>query len=73
VSTAQQTRKLVTGLADRLGSFLFLIRDRDVKFTGMFDDVVVGEGCKGSDGSSEGAPDERLCRTLGTYGPGCVH
>ena len=34
----------VTGLADRLGSFLFLIRDCDAKFTGMFDDVVVGEG-----------------------------
>ena len=60
----------VTGLADRLGSFLFLIRDCDAKFTGMFDDVVVGEGCKGSDGSSAGAPGKPLCRTLGTYGPG---
>jgi putative transposase len=42
--TVRQARDLLIDLGGGIGSFRFLMRDRDAKFTGVFDEIFAGEG-----------------------------
>ena len=43
---SQQARNLMMDLGERAGSFKFLIRDRDNKFTALFDEAFHAEGIR---------------------------
>ena len=44
--TSQQARNLLMALGERATQFRFVIRDRDSKFTAMFDHVLTGSGVR---------------------------
>ena len=44
--TAQQARSLLMDLGERAGQFKFLIRDRDSRFTAVFDEVFASNGVR---------------------------
>jgi transposase InsO family protein len=44
--TAQQARNLLMDLGERAGRFTFLVRDRDGKFSRVFDRVFTGSGVR---------------------------
>jgi putative transposase len=61
---AQQARNLMLDLGDQACDLHFLIRDRDSKFTGPFDEVFKAEGIRVVQ-CSAGTPDERDHGTVG--------
>ena len=66
---AQCARDFATDLADRAESFKFLVRDRDAKFTAVFDAVFGSSGIRGDNDAGAGAASERLRRTVDRYAP----
>jgi hypothetical protein len=71
--TVQQTRNLLMDLGDRVGSFRFLIRDRDTKFTKVFDAVFAGAGVNSGEDPAAHTAGELLRRAVGAHRTSRVH
>jgi putative transposase len=71
--TAQQARNLLMDLGDRTGSFRFLIRDCDAKFTRAFDEIFADEGVKVVKTPAANATGQLLRRAVGAHRTNRVH
>jgi hypothetical protein len=60
-------------LGEEIASFRFLIRDRDARFTRVFDGIFAGEGVKVVKIPPRTPPSQLLCRTVGAHRSVRVH